>query len=105
MTWLCMLTVRSGVIVDAMDIVRDRIEASLGGRGWWAYASATLAGIESNLGGGVICSWPDWGRRCGMCLPLFIMLVLAACEVMDMALSLVDLSGTVRPDGVIVEGP
>jgi hypothetical protein len=40
-----------------------------------------------------------------MCLPLFIMLVLAACEVMDMALSLVDLSGTVRPDGVIVEGP
>lgn len=41
--------VRSGTAVDAKDIVRDRVEASLGGRGL-VNPSATLLGIVSYRG-------------------------------------------------------
>jgi hypothetical protein len=57
-----------------MDIVRDRVEASLGGRLLMkpSVTFAGIAGMESNLVGAG-CSWPpDGGLRAGMDLPLFI---------------------------------
>lgn len=93
-----MLIVRSGTIVDAIDIEREFVEASLGDRDLpFALCASTCSGSCFMTGGG---AGPDGCLLAGITRP-----VLVVCdwvpspeyEVIDMARSFVFLSGTTRP--------
>lgn len=93
-----MLIVRSGAIVDAIDMEREVVDASLGDRDLpFATCASTCSGSGFIIGGG---AGPDGCLLAGITRPVLVVCdwdPSPAYEVIDMARSFVFLSGTTRP--------